>query len=206
MELIVVVAIVGLLAALLVPAIGKATDKANAAKATGNLRQLALAQLQYAADNNQCFTRAYTGTDPVPATWQTLLRPYLPAGNASAAAMRQDPKSVFNVPGAKLPGTGGFTSVGLNAYMSSVNPVRYWNYRANLVQRGSSIILLGEIEVRNTDFIQPPDVSLGGAKPGFRRQNNTRALAAFCDGHVDALPSESLLSTLPSSTNPWFWW
>ena len=196
------IAIIAILAALLTPAVKKTIDSANATKAASNLRHLAMAEIQYAGDNNQCFTRGYATAGD--STWQSLLLPYIIAGGG-----RQDPKSVFNMPGAKIPGSGGITSVGLNQYLpwAQLPPSpRYWNYRANLVQRPSSIILLGEIEARNNDYIEPPDYSMGGAKPGFRRQNNTKALVAFCDGHVDALSSISLLSTLPNSTNPWFWW
>jgi general secretion pathway protein G len=131
--------------------------------------------------------------------------PYVYPGATNGSTLRSDPKSVFNVPDAKL-GSGGVTSVGLNAYMASVNPARYWNYRATLVPRPSSIILLGEIEPRNNDFVQPPDQSLGAGYPGFRRDKNTRALMAFCDGHVEALTADALRSTQPATTNPWFWW
>ncbi len=203
-ELLVVIGIIAILAGLLLPAIGKVKAGSAASKATSNLRQLAMAEIMYAGEHNQCYTRGYSPTDPTPATWQSLIFPYL-RGGSSAAGMRQDANSVFNVPDATLQGSGQ-TSIAINEYLGSTQAGKYWNYQVNLVPRLASLILLGEIEVKNNDYLQPPDISIGGAKPGFRRQNNTKALMAFCDGHVDALDAASLASTLPKATNPWFWW
>ena len=204
-EVIIVIAVVGLLISMSMPAISAARAKATAARASGNLHQLAMAQMLYAADNNQSFTPSWSPSDPV--SWQLRLLPYIYPNASNGSTLRSDPKSVFNVPDAKL-GSGGLTSVGLNAYAASVNTNggRYWNFRSQLVQRPSSIILLGEIEPQNNDFVQPPDVSLGGGKPGFRRDNKTKALMAFCDGHVETLTTNQLLSTRAQPSNLWFWW
>jgi len=204
-EVIIVIAVLGLLISMSMPAISAARARATAARAAGNLHQLAMAQILYAADNNQSFTPSWSPADPV--SWQLRLLPYVYPNASNGSTLRSDPKSVFNVPDAKL-GSGGLTSVGLNAYAASANTNggRYWNFRAQLVQRPASIILLGEIEPQNNDFVQPPDASLGGGKPGFRRDNKTKALMAFCDGHVEALTTNQLLSTRAQPSNLWFWW
>ncbi|MGE3311856.1 MAG: type II secretion system protein [Limisphaerales bacterium] len=49
-ELLVVIAIIGLLASLLMPALGRAREKARATECLGNLRQVGLASLLYAED------------------------------------------------------------------------------------------------------------------------------------------------------------
>jgi prepilin-type N-terminal cleavage/methylation domain-containing protein/prepilin-type processing-associated H-X9-DG protein len=53
LELLVVIAIIGILAGLLLPSLSKASQKAKAAKCTGNLKQVGSAFLLYAGDHNE---------------------------------------------------------------------------------------------------------------------------------------------------------
>lgn len=54
LELLVVVAIIGLLISILVPALGRARDHANLIACRSNLRNLILASLVYAGENGSC--------------------------------------------------------------------------------------------------------------------------------------------------------
>ena len=84
-ELLVVIAIIGILASLLLPALGAAKKKAHQTKCVSNQKQLSLAMLLYAGDHNDNFlcgnfaANVLLGTDPT--MWFKLLLPYVATTN-----------------------------------------------------------------------------------------------------------------------------
>src|SRR5437660_3297483 len=84
-ELVVVVAIVGVLMALLVPAVQKARETALRTECANNLRQIGTACHHY-HEANECFPPGYQATAAYPATspgwgWASFLVPYLEQDN-----------------------------------------------------------------------------------------------------------------------------
>lgn len=76
-ELLVVVAVIGILAALLLPALAQAKEKARATKCLNNLRQIGIASIMYAQDNNE----ALPGSQHEQSSWVERLQPYTAGTN-----------------------------------------------------------------------------------------------------------------------------
>lgn len=73
-ELLVVLAVIGVLVTLILPAFGRTLLQARSEKCLGNLRQLGTAALLYAADNNMTLPlSSHSGTST---SWSTVLREY----------------------------------------------------------------------------------------------------------------------------------
>jgi len=68
-ELLVVIAIIAILAAMLVPALGRAKEKTQRAVCKSNLRQVALGALMYAGDYQDCFPPALRLDDAYHVIW-----------------------------------------------------------------------------------------------------------------------------------------
>ena len=75
-ELLIVVAIIAILAAMLLPALGAAREKAHTINCAGNLKQFGIAVHQYISDNSD-WCLPYTGASGL---WTARLRVYLPFG------------------------------------------------------------------------------------------------------------------------------
>jgi prepilin-type processing-associated H-X9-DG protein/prepilin-type N-terminal cleavage/methylation domain-containing protein len=81
-ELLTVIAIIGVLAAILIPTVGRVRENARATQCSSNLRQLGAAFNLYAADNHGLYPnpRKSTGTpgsNPKGSSWQPEISPYV---------------------------------------------------------------------------------------------------------------------------------
>jgi prepilin-type N-terminal cleavage/methylation domain-containing protein len=212
-ELLTVIAIIGLLAAILIPVAAAARHRAHTAGGISNIRQLVIAHYAYAADNKNLFPRVYMG--PGDLSWQSLLEPYVTDKNGSSGSdryrLRQDPTTVFNVPDSKPRNERptNSASIARNFYSSAAE------FRANLVPDPSRYILLGECEEANKDRLNTlkqmgatwGTVKGSEASIGFRRADGTKALMGFCDASVRAVERSGLRDDItPANGNPWRWW
>jgi len=123
-ELLVVMAVIAVLASLLLPALGRAQDKARATECVSNLRQWGLAYRQYADDNQDFLPRRGQGVQPLAQIdrsedWFNALPPYFatqPYQQLFAANQKLKPhsSSVFICPVATDPGSNHFLPYGMN--------------------------------------------------------------------------------------------
>ena len=75
-ELLVVIGIIGILASMLLPALGMAKEKARKIVCVGNLKQIGLAGQLYADENDENYPRR-AGAGPTRQNWSSLLLPIL---------------------------------------------------------------------------------------------------------------------------------
>ncbi|MCU0791700.1 MAG: DUF1559 domain-containing protein [Opitutaceae bacterium] len=86
-ELLTVIAIIGILAAIIIPTVGKVRDTARASQCASNMRQIGMSVMAYANDNKNATPSAF-GTGVLysgqPRSWYLQLVPYF-GGNFSSA-------------------------------------------------------------------------------------------------------------------------
>jgi prepilin-type N-terminal cleavage/methylation domain-containing protein len=104
-ELLTVIAIIGILAAILLPVIGRVRESAKSATCTNNLRQIGIAIQSYAGDNKGSLPPATPWVTPLfnadPRHFQTALVPYIGITKAPSWAINSSYAPVFGCPGYK---------------------------------------------------------------------------------------------------------
>ncbi|RRJ96104.1 type II secretion system protein [Opitutaceae bacterium TAV4] len=86
-ELLTVIAIVGILAAIIIPTVGKVRNSARDAGCKSNLRQYAFASMMYAEDNKGKLPEHQGASSP---KWVDCVRPYLAAGTRKGSQLIVD--------------------------------------------------------------------------------------------------------------------
>ena len=100
MELLVVIGIIAILAALLLPVLSRAKGNARLARCGSNLRQIGLASAQYVADHRVFPLFSSYGSPPAPSTfWADLLQPHIQSRWADGGVYQCPANPGTNVPG-----------------------------------------------------------------------------------------------------------
>jgi prepilin-type processing-associated H-X9-DG protein/prepilin-type N-terminal cleavage/methylation domain-containing protein len=214
-ELLTVIAVIGILAAILIPVVGKVRETARSAHCVRNLSGLGAAFQLYAADNRQMYPALrYRAADPAgnknPSAqgWQVEINPYLTRAVATFSRLKQSPdadsyafcpefvRKFRDDPNWNTYTTGGY---GMNPELGIA--VNVWNYRFNslrIVEPSRTILVgdSGDFHLSVNGAWQTNTTSLGGYASGDPVRHGNRATYLFADGHVEKLTPEAALVVL----------
>jgi prepilin-type N-terminal cleavage/methylation domain-containing protein/prepilin-type processing-associated H-X9-DG protein len=220
LELLVVVAVIALLAAMLLPALSRAKQSAWQVYCGNNLRQLAMAtQLYWHENDNEAFRWREGQIDGGDLYWfgwlergpegmrefdvtRSVLWPYLQSGGIELC-----PSFNYGYSRYKLKATGASYGYGYNIHLSS--PADQPPVKVSSIRRPSTIALFADCAQINT--FQPPATPANPLLEEFYYINRYEPTAhfrhlkqvniAFMDGHVDAqrMEADALDDRLPKA-------
>ena len=192
-ELLTVIAIIGVLAAILIPVVGKVRQNARAAQCVANLRQSGTLMSLFADDNKGRLVFAMK--DPARRgsqanEWWGVMYPY--TGRAAWISGTR-PRDPFACPSSKITRPSDYTRNGHFAYSPDTDPPVFLGRMA----APSRVILMFDVQVSETHENNSASHT-GIADAGAwvidnripKRHGNANFL--FCDGHVKSLDPATL--------------
>ncbi|MDF3057619.1 MAG: hypothetical protein K0R17_1834 [Rariglobus sp.] len=192
-ELLTVIAIIGVLAAISVPIVKSSRTKAQDSRCVGNLRQIGVALLNYAADHKgqlpavgHFSSSAYFNRDP--RYLQSSLVPYLNVHNAANWSTNSTDATyspIFDCPGYKGENANKFanTCYRMNASFTGKDGVLYRPFGNMTNAQGSTNLTPQKIAVVPMDAWAVRDNDLSDAATNHGAYRN----AVFFDGRVGRL-------------------
>lgn len=191
-EMLVVIAIIALLAALLFPSFQKVRENARRTTCQSNLKQLGLALVQYTQDSDDMMPPGAYSTDSVlTVTWRQLVFPFI-----RSEAVFACPSNPYSDAATEVDSSHFFISYGANdTVLRTGQPPA----ALNDIQNPASVFLIGETDGAGYKLNNPPNPPLlvpdcgpcdfphTGSHTDLFAGHLTRSNWLFADGHVRAL-------------------
>lgn len=201
-----VIAIIGILAAILLPALSRARESAKRSSCTNNLRQLSLAFAMYLLENNDTYPAAQDPYAPgvwfwMGRGWRDALESYVPRGGEDETGVffcPSDPRSEEKFDSTSYAYSMSFyhspeQSDAMNSVADNYsNPVPTIPQQSSQVQWPSRKILLGEWYANHAAYAND--------KGWFGKSG--KRLYLFADGHVEYLDAAQILPANDGNANP----
>ncbi len=196
-ELLVVIAIIAILASLLLPALKNAREQGKSTSCKSAMRNLVLAETNYASDNKGFLTAPWTidSSD----VWQGRLNTYCGGVDKPAWMYAYADIQIFWCPSAvRLPGNARHH--GMN---NSIWAAGSWNGRLDAPPSPSGTIMIAEINA-NAEYSfgrTTAPTYMGDAITNNRASHGSMmGNYAFCDVHVESIKGDLSYQSL------WRWW
>lgn len=190
-ELLVVIAIIGILASMLLPALGKARERSQAAVCVNKLKQISIAALMYSDDEDN-FAPINENSDP----WAKKLsiNDFLPAIDLD------DTSNIYKCPnGADITDYWGI-NYAMNwrlGWDDGVTVQEDWHANLSLESTHASSIVFFLDAYNNNAILWKGDLdedAVYNVEEGFRiARHQGKGNVAFIDGHVEATSAIQLL-------------
>jgi prepilin-type N-terminal cleavage/methylation domain-containing protein/prepilin-type processing-associated H-X9-DG protein len=191
LELLVVVAIIGILASFLLPALSRARQKARTTACANNLRQIGLATHLYCDENDDSLPFAwYSDPDPKINNFQALLMPVI--YGVGFDGYQDFEYGAFACPTRMNERLVGLTPSRISYGMNAFNSVNFPDPRTRRLAQAQAGDASGTVLVADIDYSynHPPIRAFVPNQIGYKHQE--RANMMFYDGHVSA---SSMLQT-----------
>lgn len=196
-ELLTVIAIIGILAAIIIPVVGRARDSAKATQCLGNLRQVGTAAQLYVADNKGKLM-------PLDYRFNVLLWPYAQGSSGASPISVSGPDlpaslagSIFECPKAFEDTSTTKRSYGVNQSLAPGSPVDSANAKIvtySTISEPSKGALFG-------DVLGSSALSAATLNP----RHNNRMNVVFVDGHAAAVELTATITNPGAYVTEPFW-
>jgi len=210
LELLVVIAIIALLSSILLPALSKAREKGRQAKCISNLKQISLAFMMYAGDNDGWFPPCATGSWPAGKDWDyeytNANDPSTFTGNGYIGPYLNENINVYGCPTAKTlhswdrPITGYAYNASYLGGGWDKHPIakdaQIKDHSGTVLVCDSAYYSGGQMHA-NSGLRSPNDSFTAWGDFCVHFRHNGIANVAYCDGHVGTVKN-----TFPVPSHP----
>ncbi|MFA6960777.1 MAG: prepilin-type N-terminal cleavage/methylation domain-containing protein [Opitutaceae bacterium] len=181
-ELLAVIAIIGILAGIIIPVVGSVRARSKTTGCTSNLRQIGMGMLLYAQDNKARFPKVYGRDGLTPSTtWMQKTAAYVGLDNVLGTAAEGKPRAagLFLCPEFTYDSGTRNVPYALNVYIDP-STGSTWDYQTRIPAPNRTFLIV------ETNF-NGETHSPGSGGDVTRRHPNQGANFLFADGHVETI-------------------
>jgi general secretion pathway protein G len=189
-ELLVVIAIITILAAMVLPALGRSRDTARSIQCLNQMRQIGLAARLYADDNSDVLPRSqHSAFANRQLVWERAIAPQLGRRGTDGTALTNLLNNIYHCPADCVPAPR--LSYGINVYfeLDAASGSFIPCHRVSQIRRPSATIVFTEVAAA-VDHVMPQDwASLTDAEADVAStRHRQKSNFTFVDGHAQLLP------------------